>query len=59
MSLLGDAVQAVVKPRRMNYSIYGNTDAFLHAHVFPNGELRERIASTLQELIVKAYGVFT
>jgi diadenosine tetraphosphate (Ap4A) HIT family hydrolase len=35
MSLLGEAVQSVCNPRRMNYSIYGNSDEFLHAHVFP------------------------
>ena len=34
MSLLGDAIQTALNPRRINYSIYGNTDAFLHAHVF-------------------------
>jgi diadenosine tetraphosphate (Ap4A) HIT family hydrolase len=28
-------VQMACSPRRVNYSIYGNTDAFLHAHVFP------------------------
>lgn len=35
MSLLGDAVAAVYQPRRVNYSIYGNADPFLHAHLFP------------------------
>jgi len=35
MALLGDAIAAVCRPRRVNYSIYGNTDPFLHAHVFP------------------------
>lgn len=35
MSLIGDAIQEVCNPRRINYSIYGNTDAFLHAHIFP------------------------
>jgi len=35
MGLLGQAVNAACAPRRINYSIYGNTDAFLHAHVFP------------------------
>ncbi len=38
MGLLGDAIQQALHPRRMNYSIYGNTDAFLHAHVFPRYE---------------------
>lgn len=45
MSLIGEAILEVCKPRRVNYSIYGNTDAYLHAHVFPryNWEPKERI----------------
>jgi hypothetical protein len=39
MSILGDAIQQALKPWRINYSIYGNTDNFLHAHVW---ELEER-----------------
>jgi diadenosine tetraphosphate (Ap4A) HIT family hydrolase len=35
MSLLGEAILRVVQPRRMNYEILGNTDAYLHAHVWP------------------------
>jgi diadenosine tetraphosphate (Ap4A) HIT family hydrolase len=35
MGLLGEAVAKVCNPLRMNYSIYGNTDAYVHAHVFP------------------------
>lgn len=37
MSLLGDAVAAACGPDRVrtNDSIYGNTDRYLHAHVFP------------------------
>ena len=38
MGRLGDAVNRACSPRRVNYSIYGNTDAFLHAHVFPRYE---------------------
>jgi diadenosine tetraphosphate (Ap4A) HIT family hydrolase len=38
MSLIGDAIQAVCHPRRVNYSIYGNTDVYLHAHIFPRYE---------------------
>ena len=38
MSLLGDAIQAVCKPSKLNYSVYGNSDPFLHAHVFPRYE---------------------
>ncbi|MGP4040358.1 HIT family protein [Gracilibacillus sp. D59] len=45
MSLIGEAILKVCEPRRVNYSIYGNTDAYLHAHVFPryNWEPEERI----------------
>jgi diadenosine tetraphosphate (Ap4A) HIT family hydrolase len=35
MSLLGQAVFETCKPLRMNYSIYGNYDHFLHVHVRP------------------------
>ncbi len=41
MSILGDAITAVCKPLRINYDILGNTDAFLHAHVFPRYEWEE------------------
>ena len=34
MALLGRAVQDVTRCARVNYSVYGNTDPFLHAHVF-------------------------
>jgi diadenosine tetraphosphate (Ap4A) HIT family hydrolase len=47
MGLLGEAVALACKPRRMNYSIYGNTDPYLHAHLFPryDWEPAERIGS--------------
>lgn len=35
MSLIGDAITEICKPLRVNYEILGNTDAFLHAHIFP------------------------
>ena len=35
MSLLGDALLEVTGAYRVNYSILGNTDAALHAHVHP------------------------
>lgn len=35
MSLLGEAIMSVCQPRRMNYEILGNTDEYLHAHVWP------------------------
>ncbi|HZH59629.1 MAG TPA: hypothetical protein VEY70_08650 [Metabacillus sp.] len=45
MSLIGEAILKVCSPKRVNYSIYGNTDSYLHAHVFPryNWEPIERI----------------
>lgn len=43
MDLLGEAVEAACRStdagfRRMNYEILGNTDAYLHAHLFPRYE---------------------
>lgn len=35
MARLGDAVLATTGCLRINYSIYGNLDPFLHAHVIP------------------------
>lgn len=35
MARLGDAVRAATGAVRCNYSIYGNLDPFLHAHVVP------------------------
>ncbi|WP_395694075.1 HIT family protein [Nocardioides sp.] len=40
MDLLGEAVEAACRAtqpgfRRLNYEILGNTDAYLHAHLFP------------------------
>jgi diadenosine tetraphosphate (Ap4A) HIT family hydrolase len=41
MSLLGEAIERAGAGnglRRVNYEILGNTDAYLHAHVFPRDE---------------------
>lgn len=35
MSAIGDALLRVTDAVRINYSIYGNADPALHAHVFP------------------------
>lgn len=35
MSLIGDAINTVCHPLRLNYSILANTDPFLHAHIQP------------------------
>ncbi|WP_274434221.1 HIT family protein [Alicyclobacillus sp. ALC3] len=48
MSLLGEAVQFVCSPRRLNYSIYGNSDEFLHAHVFPRYDWEPEERSLIQ-----------
>jgi diadenosine tetraphosphate (Ap4A) HIT family hydrolase len=51
MAMLGEAVAIACAPRRVNYSIYGNTDAFVHAHVFPryDWEPPERITRPVWE----------
>ena len=41
MSRVGDALQAVLKPRRVNYMILGNQDHALHAHIHPRYETEE------------------
>jgi diadenosine tetraphosphate (Ap4A) HIT family hydrolase len=38
MARLGDAILAATGALRINYSIYGNLDPFLHAHLFPRYE---------------------
>lgn len=50
MDTLGEAIETACRAidpgfRRMNYEILGNTDAYLHAHLFPryDWELPERI----------------
>ncbi|HCK67071.1 MAG TPA: hypothetical protein DHW49_12480 [Anaerolineae bacterium] len=35
MTIAGDAIQKAVNARLMNYSILGNADAGLHAHIHP------------------------
>lgn len=38
MSLIGEAIEQVCQPDglvRVNYEILGNTDPYLHAHIFP------------------------
>ena len=41
MSIIGDAITNVLKPIRINYDILGNTDPYLHAHIFPRYEWEE------------------
>lgn len=35
MAMLGDVLLAVTRANRINYEILGNSEAALHAHVFP------------------------
>jgi diadenosine tetraphosphate (Ap4A) HIT family hydrolase len=46
MGLLGEAIARACEPRRVNHSIYGNTDTYVHAHVIPryDWETPERVA---------------
>ncbi|MCL2114092.1 MAG: hypothetical protein FWH31_09170 [Streptococcaceae bacterium] len=41
MALLGDAIIAACKPLRVNYDVLGNSDQFLHAHIFPRYDWEE------------------
>lgn len=41
MHLIGEAIEKVCKPRRINYAILGNKDPFLHAHIIPRYEWEE------------------
>lgn len=41
MTLLGDAVMAVCKPRRINYSTLMNEDIYLHTHIHPRYDWEE------------------
>lgn len=38
MSILGDAIIDSCNPLRLNYDILGNSDKYLHAHIFPRYE---------------------
>jgi len=38
MSVVGDALMSVTDAYRINYEILGNTEAALHAHIFPRYE---------------------
>ena len=52
MAALGDAIQQVTGAKRMNYSIYGNLDPFLHAHVWPRYDWEEEPTRTLPPLSI-------
>lgn len=50
MARLGDAVREATGAVRCNYSIYGNLDPFLHAHVVPRFEDEPEDERTLPPL---------
>jgi len=35
VGLIGEAIEAICQPVRINYAILGNKDPFLHAHIIP------------------------
>jgi len=43
MSVLGDAIKEVCQPLRMNYDILGNTDNYVHAHIFPRYDWEDEV----------------
>ncbi|CAN5348312.1 hypothetical protein BH11ARM1_BH11ARM1_16780 [soil metagenome] len=52
MAELGDAVLAVTGAVRINYSIYGNLDPFLHAHLFPRYADEDEAQRTLPPFLI-------
>lgn len=44
MTIVGDAINYVCNPKRINYEILGNSDEFLHAHIFPRYSWEEEKA---------------
>lgn len=54
MARLGDAVLAATDAVRINYSIYGNLDPFLHAHIFPRYEWEDPQFATLPPMSIPA-----
>ena len=45
MTIVGDAINEIYKPSRVNYEVLGNLDEYVHAHIFPRydweGEIRK------------------
>ena len=54
MAALGDAIRAATGCKRINYSIYGNLDPFLHAHAFPRYEWESAETSTQPPMMIPA-----
>jgi diadenosine tetraphosphate (Ap4A) HIT family hydrolase len=54
MARAGDAVLEATRCRRINYSIYGNLDPFLHAHIFPRYDEEMEPYRTMPPFLVPA-----
>jgi len=54
MARVGDAVLAVTGCRRINYSIYGNLDPFLHAHIWPRYDWEDARYRTQPPFLIPA-----
>ena len=52
MAALGDAIKAATGAVRINYSIYGNLDPFLHAHISPRFDWEDETTRTLPPLSI-------
>lgn len=54
MARLGDAILGATAAVRINYSIYGNLDPFLHAHLFPRYESEAAELATIPPMSIPA-----
>ncbi len=54
MARLGDAIQKATGCKRINYSIYGNLDPFLHAHAFPRYDWEDAAYATKPPMQIPA-----
>jgi diadenosine tetraphosphate (Ap4A) HIT family hydrolase len=54
MAAAGDAVLAATGCRRINYSIYGNLDPFLHAHIWPRYDWEDNAYRTAPPFSIPA-----
>jgi diadenosine tetraphosphate (Ap4A) HIT family hydrolase len=54
MAKVGDSVRAATGAIRCNYSIYGNLDPFLHAHIVPRFSDEPEAERTLPPLSIPA-----
>lgn len=41
MTIIGDAIAEVYEPLKINYDVLGNSEDFLHGHIFPRYEWEE------------------